>query len=265
MGPVQTLVFFHAHPDDEASQTSGTMAMAAERGYRVVVVFATNGDHGTEPTDLAPGETIVDRRRAEALASAEVIGISRVAWLDYEDSGMTGWEQNSNTANFVQADLDEAAGRLAAILDDEDADVLIGYDWHGNYGHPDHIKVHHVAYRAAELAKRTPRVLEQSNNRDDAERMAARAVAFGIDIDINPEEMVGDDGLPMGLPESELNWRVDVTEMIDRKRAALAAHGSQSDTQWMLSMPEQIFAGWLGHEYFREQGNQAPIVDGWPF
>ena len=265
MGRVQTLVFFHAHPDDEASQTSGTMTLAAERGDRVVVVFATNGDHGTQPTDLAPGETIVERRRAEAQASAKVIGIARVAWLGYEDSGMTGWEQNANAESFVQADLDQAAGRLAAILDEEDADVLIGYDWHGNYGHPDHIKVHHVAYRAAELAKRRPRVLEQTNNRDDAARMAARAVAFGLDIELNPEEMVGDDGLPMGLPESELNWRVDVTAVLDKKRAALAAHGSQSDTQWMLSVPPEAFAGWLGYEHYREQGNDAPMAEGWPF
>eukprot|EP01041_Mallomonas_annulata_P034928 gene34928-57791_t len=92
------------------------MARAVEEGHRVVLVVATNGDHGEVPDDLAPGETLVDRRRAETAKSAEVLGIHRVAWLDYADSGMTGWAQNDHEHSFHQAPLDEAAERLAAIL-----------------------------------------------------------------------------------------------------------------------------------------------------
>lgn len=260
---VSTLVFFHAHPDDEASQTAGTMMLAAERGHRVVVVFATGGEHGTVPEDLAPGETVAQRRRAEADASARILGIARVAWLGYHDSGMTGWSQNSDPLSFVQANLDLAGRRLADILDQEHADVLVTYDWHGNYGHPDHVKVHQVAYRAAQLASHPARVLEQTTNRDDMRRMAARAAALGIDSSFG--EMVGDDGLPIGLPESEIGWRVDVSSVLDRKRAALAAHGSQSDTQWMLSVPPEAFRAWMGREYYREEGRPGPIVDGLPF
>ena len=46
-----TIVYLHAHPDDEASQTAGTMARASAEGHRVVVVFATNGDHGEIAAD----------------------------------------------------------------------------------------------------------------------------------------------------------------------------------------------------------------------
>ena len=67
---VTTIVFLHAHPDDETTQTSGSMARASADGDRVVVVYATNGDHGDAPEDLADGETVVDRRRVEAEASA---------------------------------------------------------------------------------------------------------------------------------------------------------------------------------------------------
>lgn len=242
------------------------MALAHDAGHRVVVVFATNGDHGTIPADLAPNETVADRRRAEAQASAKAIGIDKVAWLDYRDSGMTGWEQNGDPGSLAQADLDEAAGRLAAILDAEDADLLIGYDWHGGYGHPDHIKVHKVAYRAAELAQRRPRILEESTNRDDTARFTELAAAAGMEMTTDStEEWLGDDGLPVGLPETELNWRVDVTEVLDRKRAALAAHASQEDTQWILGLPEQAFVAWLGFEHYREAGRPGPMVTGWPF
>lgn len=261
-GNVTTLIFFHAHPDDEASQTAGTMVLAANRGDRVVVVFATAGEHGTMPTDLGPGETLAQRRRSEAEASARVLGTARVAWLGYQDSGMTGWAQNGNARSFAQAQLDHAARRLADILDEEDADVLVGYDFHGNYGHPDHVKVHAVTYRAAGLAARRPRVLEQTTNRDDAQRMAARAAALGVALD---SEMLGDDGLPIGLPESEINWRVDVRHVLERKRAALAAHASQEDTQWMLALPEVAFDTWLGYEHYRENDHPGPMVDRWPF
>ena len=91
--------------------------------------------------------------------------MARVAWLGYHDSGMTGWEHNDDPASFWQADVDEAAERLAAILREEQADVIVLYDWHGGYGHPDHIQVHRVGHRAADLAG-TPRRFEATYNRD---------------------------------------------------------------------------------------------------
>ncbi len=91
---MSTIVFFHAHPDDESLSTGGTIARASAEGHRVVLVVATNGDHGQVPDDLAPGETLVDRRRKETEKSCQVLGVHRLAWLGYSDSGMTGWPQN---------------------------------------------------------------------------------------------------------------------------------------------------------------------------
>ncbi|MGZ7008184.1 MAG: PIG-L deacetylase family protein, partial [Ilumatobacteraceae bacterium] len=158
-----TLVCFHAHPDDESISTGGSLARASAEGHRVVVVIATDGAHGEVPDDLAEGETLVDRRRAETTRSAAVLGVHRLEWLGYTDSGMTGWDQNSDPSSFLQAPLDQAAERLAAILREEAADVVTVYDWHGNYGHPDHIKVHTVGHRAAELAG-VERVFEATMN-----------------------------------------------------------------------------------------------------
>ena len=52
---MSTIVFFHAHPDDEASATAGTMVKASRAGHRVVVVYATNGEHGQAPDPLPEG------------------------------------------------------------------------------------------------------------------------------------------------------------------------------------------------------------------
>ena len=189
------------------------------------------------------GETVAQRRRVELAGSAAALGVHRVEWLGYVDSGMTGWDQNDHEHAFVQAPLDEAAGRLAAILDDESADVLIGYDWHGGYGHPDHVQVHKVVHRAAELAALRPRLLEATMNRDIMRSFVAAARAAGMDDGENGFDPDGpmDDGNPMGSPEAEIHWQVDVAAYLPQRRAALSCHASQTtDVGGMLSMPEQL-------------------------
>jgi LmbE family N-acetylglucosaminyl deacetylase len=264
---MSTIVFLHAHPDDEASQTSGSMARAVDDGHRVVVVFATNGDHGEVPDDLAPGETVVDRRRSEAAASAAAIGLHRVAWLGYADSGMTGWDQNTHEDAFAAAPVDEAGARFAALLDEEQADVAVGYDWHGGYGHPDHVQVHRVLHRGAELARSTPRLLESTMNRDAMRRFGEAARAAGDEgaDEWDPDQPM-DDGNPLGEPESAISWRVDVSPWLERRRSSLQAHQSQTtDVGMMLSMPPEVFAVFFGHEHYIEPGRPAGMVEGWPF
>jgi LmbE family N-acetylglucosaminyl deacetylase len=263
---MSTIVYLHAHPDDEASQTSGAMARAVAEGHRVVVVFATHGEHGEVAADAVEGETVADYRRREAEASAAAIGLARIVWLGYADSGMTGWEQNDAEGSFHGADLGEAARRLADVLDAEDADVLVGYDWHGGYGHPDHVKVHHVVHAAAPLARRTPRLLESTFNRDELTRQFADARAAGLDfVDWDPDDPM-DDGNLFGESEADITWEVDVSAYLTQRRASLEAHRSQAtDIEQFLAMPPDVFARAFGHEYYIEPGVGGPMRPGWPF
>ncbi len=259
---MSTIVFVHAHPDDEASQTSGSMTRLSAEGHRVVVVYGTGGDHGTIP-DGHDGD-LAELRRAEAAASAEVTGAQRLVWLDHLDSGMTGWDTNGHPDAFMNADVATVARTIADVLDEEDADVVVGYDWHGGYGHPDHIQVHRVVRQAAELAARRPRYLEVTMNRDAARRLFALAVEAGMEGAWDVDAPM-DDGNPLGTPEAELHWAVDVTPWLDAKRAALAAHASQPDAAGMLAMPEQGFAAMMGWEHYIEPGRPDGMVVGWPF
>lgn len=262
-----TLVCFHAHPDDESISTGGSLARASAEGHRVVVVIATNGDYGEVPDDLAQGETLVDRRRAETARSATALGVHRVEWLGYKDSGMTGWEQNHDPSSFWQAPVDEAAERLAEILRQESADVVTVYDWHGNYGHPDHIKVHTVGHLAAELAG-TEKVFEATMNRDHIARMVEAAREAGTSIggeDFDPNGPA-DDGNPMGMTEAEITHAVDVTAHLAAKRESLRSHRSQiTDTSFFLEMPDEAFAHAFGTEWFIEKGAAPGLRVGWLF
>lgn len=248
-----TVVFLHAHPDDEVIGSGGTAARLAAEGHRTVLVVATDGDYGEVPSDLADGETLVDRRRVEAEASARVLGFQRVVWLGYRDSGMTGWEANADPECFWQTPVDVAGSTFAAVLHDEQADVLITYDWHGVYGHPDHVQVHRVGHRGAQLAG-TPCIYESTFNRD----LMLEAFRAG-QMDFDP--MAGDDGNPVGTPASEINLRVDVVDYTDLKRAALACHASQTtDAGGMLAMPVEMFRMAFGTEWFIRP--DRPTIDG---
>ena len=244
-----TLVTFHAHPDDEAIACGGTMAKAAAEGHRVVLVVATRGEHG-EVADgfLAPGERLAERREAETHEAARILGVQRVEFLGYEDSGMIGTPENQAPVSFWRADVEEAAARLGSILAEENADVLTIYDSDGTYGHPDHIQVHRVGVRAAEMAG-TPKVYESVISRELIQENLHRMADLGLDPPIDPNNVT------IGVDDVTITTRAPVHEFIETKRAAMAAHASQIPEQsFFLSMPPDLFADFFGVEQYRLLG-----------
>lgn len=236
------------------------MRMAFEQGHRVVLVVATRGELGEVPEGLlADGEQLWQRRVAETHASAEILGVKRVEFLGYSDSGMADTPANDAPGSFWTAPVEDAAHELAAILREEQADVLTVYDDNGGYGHPDHIQVHRVGMRAAELAG-TPRVYQNTMNRDHMRRgmesFAAQAAEAGIelpDIDENSE---------FGKPESIITAAVDVSAYAQYKRAAMRAHASQIDEQsFFLAMPAEAFLHSFGTEWFIRDGEGPGITE----
>jgi LmbE family N-acetylglucosaminyl deacetylase len=252
----QTVVSFHAHPDDEALLTGGTLAKAAAAGHRVVLVTATSGGAGLAAEQLRADGDLGARRMAELEAAAAAIGAASVHLLGYDDSGMDGAAPGDA---FAHADVECAALRLAAILRRERADVLTVYDPNGGYGHPDHVQVHRVGVLAAELAG-TPVVLEATIDRDLLRRALRlmRAARLGGQLPLSELER-------SYTPRAEITHRVDVRRHISAKRAALLAHASQAtgdDTQrtiaFLLRLPAPLFRAVLGNEWFVQRNAVRP-------
>ena len=251
-----TLVCFHAHPDDESIATGGTMAAAASAGHRVVLVLATKGEHGeVDDGFLDPGETLEDRRVQETHASAKILGVAAVEFLGYRDSGMMGTPENDRAGSFWSADVEQAATKLAEILRRESADVLTVYDDNGNYGHPDHIQVHRVGVRAAELAG-TPRVYEATVNRDAMIRSFGEFAAAGV----LPADAPDFDEFELGVAEDLLTTAIDVTPFLDTKKASMRAHASQiAEHSFFLTMPDDVFRITWGTEWYIRRGMPTPV------
>jgi LmbE family N-acetylglucosaminyl deacetylase len=265
-----TLVSFHAHPDDEALLTGGTLARAAAEGHRVVLVVATAGGAGLTSSEvrdeaLRAGISLADRRLAELAASARALGCARVECLGYADSGMADAPSGAPDS-FTAADLAGAAGRLAAILTEEHADVLTTYDPAGGYGHPDHVRVHQVGQLAGQLAG-TPVVLEATLDR----RLLLRALRLvhrlpGVPADFDPARFAHAYADP-----ALITHRVDVRRYLPRKRAAMAAHVSQASADTsrrtlavLLRLPRLVQRLVLGREWYVQRGvtpTRPPLGD----
>ncbi len=152
-----TLLQVHAHPDDEASKGAGTTAKYAAEGVHNVLVCCTGGEAGDilNPAVEHPGspEAMYALRMAELAESVRVLGYDSLHMLGYRDSGMPDTDDNARADNFANAPLDEAVGRLVAIIRAERPQVIITYrDDRDFYPHPDHIRVHEISGPAFDLA-----------------------------------------------------------------------------------------------------------------
>ena len=179
--PAGGLVVVHAHPDDETLATGALLATWAAAGEAVTVVTCTRGERGevidtvAHPTGVGrlegDGAALAAHREGELAGALVALGVGDHVFLDavplpddvvpvrYEDSGMA-WvapgiashaTDNAPAGAFVGVDLDEAAGRLAAVLGDRRPAVVATYDPDGGYGHPDHVRAHQVTVRALQL------------------------------------------------------------------------------------------------------------------
>jgi N-acetyl-1-D-myo-inositol-2-amino-2-deoxy-alpha-D-glucopyranoside deacetylase len=300
-----TLMTVHAHPDDETIGTGGLMAKAVRDGRRVVLVTCTRGEMGeiVIPEMDTPDNhrRLGEIRAAELEAAMAELGVTEWENLGYRDSDMIGRAGNNDPRCFWRANVDEAAGRLTWLVRRYQPDVITTYNDYGGYGHPDHIRTHDVSVRAFSRAGDPAWYPEQiapehggnGPSLDDGgvapwapKKLYEQAIPASVRNAMRDRmEAAGEKSLwsePEGTPEEVEAWRaqmkrmlvpdesittwVDVSDVLDRKWAAIWRHVTQmSPNSTFLRFGEEAWREYWGREAYilRESrvATQLPEAD----
>jgi N-acetyl-1-D-myo-inositol-2-amino-2-deoxy-alpha-D-glucopyranoside deacetylase len=239
------LLFVHAHPDDETLTCGITMAHHVAAGDEVHVLTCTLGEEGEViPAELAhleghPDDLLGPYRHGELTEAMATVGAQlHVLGADaasgrlsyYRDSGMAGSPAAARPEAFVRADLDVAAGLVADVIRQVRPDVLVTYDPHGGYGHPDHIQTHRVtraALRALsdeELPARVFQLLTPLSwaRADRAALPGLRPTAYGLTVPAADEPYP-----PSVVADEQVTHVVEDLAARAVKNDALRAHRTQ--------------------------------------
>jgi N-acetyl-1-D-myo-inositol-2-amino-2-deoxy-alpha-D-glucopyranoside deacetylase len=260
------LLLVHAHPDDESIETGATMAKYAAEGAGVTLVTCTLGELGEViPPELAhlafDAEGGLGQHRIGELDKAcAALGVTDHRYLGgpgrWRDSGMMGTPPNDWPGCFWQADDEEAARDLLAIVAEVRPQVMVSYDANGFYGHPDHIQAHRVAWRAFELAggavsKFYATAIPRS--------VLAEAMALLQDGQGGGREIGGTDfsrvesldDLPFGTDDENVTTAIDARGYLDAKLAAMRAHATQIAVDSpFFALSDMVGQRALGTEYY---------------
>lgn len=247
----QTIVCVHAHPDDEALFTAGATSYCADQGHRLVLITCTYGQLGIDGAGRpgnAEGHDDLGTRATRAMElqrAGELCGFARQVSLGYLDSGMVGWSSYADPHAFVNVDVERAARQVAAVLDAEEATVVITYDENGFYGHPDHVTAHRVTRRAVELSTSAQRLFYPVIPRPVISEFVRRASEEGVFM----PAWVSD--ATLDTDEDQVAVRLDVRDRASLKQRAIALHASQIDNADLVSMSSDLFELLFGVEYYR--------------
>ncbi len=244
------LMAVHAHPDDEAAMTGGILAKYAAQGITTVLVVCTDGALGDQVTGATPTDdhhepdAVAAHRYGELMKSCEVLSISHLETLGYRDSGMEGWPQNNEAGSFWQTPVEQGAARLVELIERYQPQVVVTYDENGFYGHPDHIQANRITKAALEQVSSVEKFFYTAIPKSELRQFQQAMIEEG---QANAEEELPTE---FGTDDELIGAIVDVSDAVAKKRASLAAHGSQTDSSFFLAMPEERFARAFSREAF---------------
>ena len=268
------LLLVHAHPDDETINNGVTMAKYAVEGVHVTLVTCTRGEEGEVLVESLKNlasdkdDKLGDHREIELKDAMIELGISDFRFLGspnkkWRDSGMIGAPQNERTDVFWQSDLDEAANELVKVILEIKPQVMITYDEFGGYGHPDHIKAHQVAMRAAEISANQGWQISKIywNTMPKSVLQTSMDKMKEIGSEFFGAESV--DELPFAKADELVTSVVKAQEYVPQKLAAMKAHATQIsvDGPFFALSNNLGLSVWADEYYTLVKGEISPPFD----
>ena len=255
MADTLTMMAVHAHPDDEASSTGGVLATYAAQGIRTVVVTCTNGEFGDAQGGVKPGQDghdereVARQRLAELRESCAILGVTNLELLGYHDSGMPEWDYKDRPDAFCNIPQAKVAERITGLIERYRPQVLITYDDHGPYQHPDHLHASLCAQAAFADSGISAKLYLSALRSSDFRKVWDALRELGEEV---PDFRSMDPEALRRGEESELRitTTVDIRPVLGRKRDALFAHHSQISESWFSKLPPEVAEVTFGRESF---------------
>jgi len=207
---IQRALVITAHPDDVDFGAAGTVATWTDSGVKVSYCVVTDGDAGGFDANV-PRERIGPIRRDEQRAAATEAGVSDVYFLGYPDGRLVvSFELRRDLARVIR----EVRPQRVVCQSPERNMVRI------YASHPDHLAAGEAAVSAVYPDARNPFAYP------DLADLEAWTV---------PELWV--------MGSERTNRYVDITDVFERKKAALRAHVSQMEG---IDDLDALLKGWNG-------------------
>jgi mycothiol S-conjugate amidase len=268
------LLSVHAHPDDESSKGAATVARYHALGVRTVLVCCTGGEEGdilNPAMDMPEVRADIGAvRLAELKAATAIIGYDETVMLGYRDSGMPGTEANARPDSFAQAPLDEAVGRLVAVIRRVRPQVILTYpDDQSEYPHPDHLRVHEISLAAFDAAGDPDRYPDDGDpfvpsklyySVWPAERFRRIHAKF---LELGLESPFSEERLTRLTRDDPFTTAIDVQGFEQVRGAALKSHATQVDpnSPFWFGLPPEVLEEIHPVDQFRLARSRVGDVD----
>jgi len=237
-----SLLAVFAHPDDEIFH-GGVLAHMAERGVRVTLACATNGEAGKAHPSIGTVTDLAALRVEELRISCARLGIEPPVLLGFHDSGRKERQRHDDPRALANVDMLEVETAIHKVMHDVMPHIVLTFDPHGAYYHPDHLAVHRAAtaafFSSGVMGDDAPqRLFYASMGRDVFAALAEESRGRGITDGLDPDVFASAPGM--------VAVTFDAMPYLARKLSALAAHRSAFGvTQEMLTDPPAEAAGML--------------------
>lgn len=222
------------HPDDETLGCGGLIAMKRDAGVPVTVVFMTDGS--SSHAQLIDRDVLAAQRRVEAAEACRILGVDddAVVFLPFPDGALTA---AAAAASDRVAELFASSGATQLILP------------HRHEPPADHAVVPAIADAALAAVRRRVQALmfpvwmwdqwpwtnplSAPRGRSSKRHIARTLLTGGLGLRVS----------------SQFTHRLDIARVLDRKRAALAAHTSQmsraDDRQEWMTLTDVAGGDWV--------------------
>ncbi|NNF10738.1 MAG: mycothiol conjugate amidase Mca [Acidimicrobiia bacterium] len=247
------LLAIHAHPDDESSKGAGTVIHYSDLGVRCTLVVATGGEEGDILNPAMDRPEVAANLRAirmeELDKAAAILGYTEIYRLGYRDSGMPDSEANHRPDAFTNIEEEVALAAMVSVIRTVRPQVILGYDDHEYYPHPDHLRVHDLALKALHAAAdpdrypaagppwRVDRLFAPVFSRDRLVKLHEAMVARDLESPLGRWL----ERIPEDADDSHVDVRVPIASTLSRARDALRAHATQVDPDgFWFQIPEDV-------------------------